>query len=614
ASDAPEKPKEDKQSAAGAGKKLVELIALKHDNRKEQRRKAAEDTKGNFDDGSFKKKIASVKSADGLRQFAKWPKTMPEKLVYVESGKLKPKWPKLKDVDKTKWSEVYKKGSNGKRRLDKAKLHTYVKEQVAKQTTITPKTLFGEDLEGGASITLGQWADNWNQAHQLERRGSASYDAAQIADIELGAGAQLMRFSYGGSLNGDMSVMDRRLSVKAEGHAAVDFAKAEAKLDLFFPRKDGWLWTVTDGDGRTFKLIAGRCRLTVEVSGVVGASIAAELAMKIEVSPLDKNMPKAAGKRGRKGKKARRKQTVSINTKDEADVATLDASAGAFAGVQDWYDEDWYRISPEHDPKGPPTGTLRSIRGYSGGDYISGLNIKRFKRDPIITKKDSFTGVIGPGFNVSHTVRCVANIDRAVAHPLIPAGMYWQQARDYCQWLGEQIGLPFGLPSEAQWEYAARSRGQNFLWATDNGHIDFGRNIDTYDQAQRMKPIVDTDPHEPSSVTRAMLYPVGIFPPNPLGLYDMNANGWEWMQDWYDEDWYRVSPEHDPKGPPTGSLRSIRGYSGGDYISGLNIKRFKRDPMMTGKDIRTGAIGPGFNVSHTVRCVVNIDRAVAQSR
>ncbi|MGO4416945.1 hypothetical protein AB4Z27_28665, partial [Cupriavidus sp. KB_39] len=96
----------------------------------------------------------------------------------------------------------------------------------------------------------------------------------------------------------------------------------------------GWLWTVTDGDGRTFKLIAARCRVTVEVSGVVGASIAAELAMKIEVSPLDKNMPKAAGKRGRKDKKARRKQTVSINTKDEADVATLDASAGAFAGVK----------------------------------------------------------------------------------------------------------------------------------------------------------------------------------------------------------------------------------------------------------------------------------------
>ena len=199
-------------------------------------------------------------------------------------------------------------------------------------------------------------------------------------------------------------------------------------------------------------------------------------------------------------------------------------------------------------------------------------------------------------------------------HPLVPAGMYWQQARDYCEWLGKQTGVPFGLPTEAQWEYAARSRGQNFLWATDNGHMDKGRNMASDEQKEKLRPVVRTRPHEPSYALRAMLFPVGIFPPNPLGLYDMNANGWEWMQDWYDEDWYRVSPEHDPKGPPTGSLRSIRGYSGGDYISGLNIKRFKRDPMMTGKDIRTGAIGPGFNVSHTVRCVANIDRAIAQTK
>ncbi|WP_187645134.1 formylglycine-generating enzyme family protein [Cupriavidus campinensis] len=197
-------------------------------------------------------------------------------------------------------------------------------------------------------------------------------------------------------------------------------------------------------------------------------------------------------------------------------------------------------------------------------------------------------------------------------HPLVPAGMYWQQARDYCQWLGKQTGVPFDLPTEAQWEYAARSRGQNFLWATDNGHMDKGRNINAYEQGERMRPLVDTDPHEPSSVTRAILFPVGIFPPNPLGLYDMNANGWEWMRDWYDADWYRVSPEYDPKGPPTGTLRSIRGYEDGSYISGLNVKRFARDPLITGPDIRTGVVGPGFNATHTVRCVANIDRAVAQ--
>ena len=56
----------------------------------------------------------------------------------------------------------------------------------------------------------------------------------------------------------------------------------------------------------------------------------------------------------------------------------------------------------------------------------------------------------------------------------------------------------------------------------------------------------------------------------------MNANGWEWMQDWYDAKWYRVSPERDPIGPPTGTLRSLRGYASGDYVSGLNLIRYTR--------------------------------------
>ncbi len=81
-----------------------------------------------------------------------------------------------------------------------------------------------------------------------------------------------------------------------------------------------------------------------------------------------------------------------------------------------------------------------------------------------------------------------------------------------------------------------------------------------------------------------MLFPAGIFPPNPLGLYDMNANGWEWMQDWYDASWYRSNPGHDPKGPATGTLRSVRGYADGDYVAGLNLSRYSRDPMLIEKN------------------------------
>ncbi|MDF3832024.1 hypothetical protein P3W85_03500, partial [Cupriavidus basilensis] len=331
---APAKPKEDKHSTAGVGNRLVELIALGKESAEAQQKKKADGQELQIDGLTLKKKMASFKSATELKKFAKWPKTMPEKLVYVESGKLKPAWPKIKDAEKTRWSEVYAKGSNGKRSLDKGKLRSYVKEQIANQTTIKPKTLFGEDLKGGASITLGQWADNWNQEHHLERRGSLSHGETKLADIELSADAQLMRFSYGGSLNGDLSVMDRRVSVKAEGHAAIDFAKAEANLDLYFPRKEGWLWTVQDRQGKSYDLIAARCRITLEVSGVVGASIAGELAMKVQVSPLDNKSPRVSGKPGRKGKKARGKRSVSINTNDEADVGALDVSVSAFAGAR----------------------------------------------------------------------------------------------------------------------------------------------------------------------------------------------------------------------------------------------------------------------------------------
>ncbi|KAF7963965.1 hypothetical protein AWV80_03925 [Cupriavidus sp. UYMU48A] len=196
----------------------------------------------------------------------------------------------------------------------------------------------------------------------------------------------------------------------------------------------------------------------------------------------------------------------------------------------------------------------------------------------------------------------------------MPAGMYWQQAKDYCQWLGKQTGVPFDLPTEAQWEYAARSRGQNFIWATDNGNMDKGRNMASAEQKRLLRPVVRTAPDDPTNVSRAMLFPVGVFPPNPLGLHDVNANGWEWMQDWYDANWYRVSPELDPKGPPTGTLRSLRGYADGDYVSGLNFMRYAQEPMITGKDTLTEVIGPGLNVTSSVRCAANVDHAVTTTQ
>jgi len=103
--------------------------------------------------------------------------------------------------------------------------------------------------------------------------------------------------------------------------------------------------------------------------------------------------------------------------------------------------------------------------------------------------------------------------DQEYMAPNYPArNVLWQEARDYCRWLGEQIGHPMELPTEAQWEYAARSRGKAVGHATNNGDIEYGVNY-----------------RDPRNNTFGN--PVGTWPPNPLGLYDMSGNAMEWTMD-----------------------------------------------------------------------------------
>ncbi|ALV93498.1 MULTISPECIES: formylglycine-generating enzyme family protein [Pantoea] len=167
----------------------------------------------------------------------------------------------------------------------------------------------------------------------------------------------------------------------------------------------------------------------------------------------------------------------------------------------------------------------------------------------------------------------------------MPASLNWQQAKNYCQWLGKATNKKIDLPTEAQWEYAARDGGKLVIYATNNGKYEPGKNLASSKQRREMTDTI-------------INYPVGKYPSTPLGLYDMAGNGVDWTQDWYSENYYEVSPRKNPKGPDSGTKKVIRGYqSGGDEYSNQTVFRQYEDPALGGSK----EVLPYYNA----RCVVN---------
>jgi sulfatase modifying factor 1 len=124
-------------------------------------------------------------------------------------------------------------------------------------------------------------------------------------------------------------------------------------------------------------------------------------------------------------------------------------------------------------------------------------------------------------------------------HPVI--GVTWHDAQAFCEWRGMR------LPSEAEWEYAARGGLDDKKWP-------WGDEINP-----------DKANYSPSDG----LVPVGTYSPNAFGLHDMAGNAAEWVADWYDPSYYLESPTENPTGPEKSKYKSVRsgGWHSGPYCT-----------------------------------------------
>jgi formylglycine-generating enzyme len=185
--------------------------------------------------------------------------------------------------------------------------------------------------------------------------------------------------------------------------------------------------------------------------------------------------------------------------------------------------------------------------------------------------------------------------------PNAPAGTNWQDAKDYCLWLAKETNQPFDLPTEAQWEYAARNRGKFILFATNNGEFEAGKNAPSYDQFK--------DIQSASGVTYGRsIFPVGKFPPSPLGLYDMAGNGTDWMNDWWDKDYYAKSPRKNPTGPQSGQAKVIRGIEL-DYSTSVTSYRLAAMPIQdVTVDKDTKKVMRTITGTLNFRCALNLPK------
>ena len=278
-----------------------------------------------------------------------------------------------------------------------------------------------------------------------------------------------------------------------------------------------------------------------------------------------------------------RAPTPTPTLTDSAGIAFALVPAGEFMMGSDEDPKTLAKAFPAYDAvrlaglaDEAPVHKVRITRAFWMGRHeITVAQFRRFLEGSGHVAESEADGTGGFGFNSAYDPAASANGDafegrnpkyswrnpgfsQGDDHPVV--NVSWNDAVAMARWLGAKEGTVYRLPTEAEWEYAARA-GTRTRFNTGDAPQTLAGSANLFDPDAAVNwprwktfATADSDGH-------AFTAPAGTFSPNAFGLHDMHGNVWEWTADWYAEDYYATSPVDDPQGPPDGDVRVRRGGS-----------------------------------------------------